>query len=38
MLAAGYDARPIILEREFTLRYWGRSVSFQAVRRWLRGE
>jgi transcriptional regulator with XRE-family HTH domain len=38
MLAAGYDARPIILEREFNLRYWGRSVSFQAVRRWLRGE
>ena len=38
MLAAGYDARPIVLEREFNLRYWGRSVSFQAVRRWLRGE
>lgn len=38
MLTAGYDARPIVLEREFNLRYWGRSVSFQAVRRWLRGE
>lgn len=28
----------VVLEREFNLRYWGRSVSFQVVRRWLRGE
>ncbi len=38
MLAAGYEARPVVLEREFNLRYRGESVTFQAVRRWLRGE
>jgi hypothetical protein len=38
MRNAGYDIRPVIVEREFNLRYWGRSVSFQAVRRWLNGE
>ena len=36
--AAGYAVRPIVLEREFNTRYWGRSVTVQAVRRWLRGE
>jgi transcriptional regulator with XRE-family HTH domain len=35
---AGYTVRPIVLEREFNTRYWGRSVTVQAVRRWLRGE
>jgi transcriptional regulator with XRE-family HTH domain len=35
---AGYPVRPTILEREFNTRYWGRSVTVQAVRRWLRGE
>jgi len=38
MAAAGYEARPAILEKEFNSRYWGRSVTFQAVSRWLRGE
>jgi len=38
MVAAGYEARPAVLEREFNSRYWGRSVTFQAVRRWLHGE
>jgi hypothetical protein len=38
MQDAGYEVRPVVLEREFNLRYWGRSVSFQAVRRWLQGE
>lgn len=38
MLHAGYAVRPIVLEREFNSRYWGRSVTLQAVRRWLRGE
>ena len=38
MEAAGYEARPAVLEREFSSRYWGRSPTFQAVRRWLRGE
>jgi hypothetical protein len=35
---AGYQLRPTILEREFNTRYWGRPVTVQAVRRWLRGE
>ena len=38
MVAAGYEPRPAVLEKEFNSRYWGRSVSFQAVRRWLKGE
>lgn len=38
MLAAGYEARPSVLEKGFNSRYWGRSVTFQAVSRWLRGE
>lgn len=38
MQAAGYATRPSVLEREFNTRYWGRSVTLQAVRRWLRGE
>ncbi|PCF97143.1 transcriptional regulator [Vreelandella nigrificans] len=38
MQAAGYDERPSVLEREFNLRYWGKPITFQAVRRWLRGD
>ena len=38
MVQAGYALRPVVLEREFNTRYWGRSVTLQAVRRWLRGE
>ena len=38
MTRAGYALRPVVLEREFNTRYWGRSVTLQAVRRWLRGE
>lgn len=38
MLAAGYPDRPAVLEREFNSRYWGRSVTFQAVSRWLGGK
>lgn len=38
MLAAGYEARPTVLEKGFNSRYWGRSVTVQAVSRWLRGE
>ncbi len=38
MAQAGYPLRPVVLEREFNTRYWGRSVTLQAVRRWLRGE
>ncbi|MDR0563568.1 MAG: hypothetical protein LBG78_01350 [Azoarcus sp.] len=35
---AGVPARPVVLEREFNTRYWGRPVTVQAVRRWLCGE
>lgn len=38
MQKAGYQAKPAVLEREFNLRYWGKSVTLQGVRRWLRGE
>ena len=38
MTRAGYELRPMVLEREFNTRYWGRSVTLQGVRRWLRGE
>lgn len=38
IIAAGYEARPAVLEKNFNARYWGRSVTFQAVSRWLRGE
>jgi transcriptional regulator with XRE-family HTH domain len=38
MVAAGYEARPAVLEKGFNSHYWGRSVTFQAVSRWLRGE
>ncbi|MBW6390255.1 transcriptional regulator [Billgrantia antri] len=38
MRAAGYEPRPAILEREFNLRYWGKPVTLQGVRRWLCGE
>ena len=38
MRAAGYEPRPTVLENNFNSRYWGESVTFQAVARWLRGE
>lgn len=38
MNRAGYESRPVILEREFNLRYWGKPITVQAVRRWLKGE
>lgn len=38
MVAAGYDARPAVLEREFNLRYFGKPMTLHGVRRWLRGE
>ncbi len=37
MIAAGYEPRPNVLEAHFNSRYWGRSVTYQAVRRWLIG-
>ncbi len=38
MEAVGLEPRPAVLLNLFNARYWGRSVSFQAVSRWLRGE
>ncbi len=38
MVSAGLEARPGVLLNQFNANYWGRSVSFQAVSRWLRGE
>jgi len=38
MLAAGYPARPSVLEREFNTRHWGKPMSLHGVRRWLQGE
>ena len=38
MVAAGLDPRPGVLLTLFNTHYWGRSVTFQAVSRWLRGE
>jgi hypothetical protein len=37
MRDAGYEPRPSVLEKGFNVRYWGRSVTFQAVSRWLKG-
>lgn len=38
MEAAGYDAKPAVLEREFNLRYLGTPMTLHGVRRWLLGE
>ena len=38
MRAAGLEPRPAVLLNLFNNHYWGRSVTFQAVSRWLRGE
>ena len=38
MRTAGYEPRPVVLEREFNTRYWGKPMTLHGVRRWLRGE
>ncbi len=38
MKAAGYEAKPSVLEREFNLRYLGHPMTLHGVRRWLLGE
>lgn len=38
MVAAGLEPRPGVLLGLFNGKYWGRSVTFQAVSRWLKGE
>lgn len=38
MEAAGYEAKPAVLERNFNLHYFGKPMSLHGVRRWLLGE
>ena len=38
MLAAGYEPKPAVLEREFNTRHWGKPMSLHGVRLWLLGE
>lgn len=38
MVAAGLEPRPGVLLSLFNSHYWGRSVTFQAVSRWMRGQ
>lgn len=38
MRSAGLEPRPAVLLNLFNTNYWGRSVTFQAVFRWLKGE
>lgn len=37
LVDAGYEPRASVLETHFNSRYWGRSVTYQAARRWLIG-
>lgn len=38
MVAAGYEPKPSVLEREFNTRHWGKPITLHGVRRWLLGE
>ena len=38
MVTAGLEPRPGVLLALFNAQYWGRSVTFQAVSRWMRGQ
>ena len=38
MVDMGLEPRPGVLLNLFNANYWGRSVTFQAVSRWLKGE
>lgn len=38
MVAAGYEPKPAVLEREFNTRHWGKPMSLHGVRLWLLGE
>lgn len=38
MAAAGYEAKPAVLEREFNMRHWGKPMTLHGVRRWLLGQ
>ncbi len=38
MIAKGYPAKAAVLEREFNLRHYGKSIGLHGVAKWLRGE
>jgi transcriptional regulator with XRE-family HTH domain len=38
MTQAGLEPRPAVLLELFNRQYWGKSVTFQAVSRWLKGQ
>lgn len=38
MVAAGFEPKPSVLEREFNTRHWGKPMSLHGVRLWLLGE
>lgn len=38
MIAAGYEPKPAVLEREFNTRHWGKPMSLHGVRLSLLGE
>lgn len=37
MISAGHEPKPGFLHKQFNSRWWGKPVSFQAVRDWLAG-
>ena len=37
MVTQGYEPRPVVLEREFNLRYSGKPMTISGVRKWLIG-
>lgn len=37
LISAGHEPRPVVLEKQFNSRYWGRSITFQTASSWLRG-
>ena len=38
MVKAGYKPEPAVLERNFNLHYFGKSITLHGVRKWLIGE
>ena len=38
MVKAGYKPEPAVLERNFNLHYYGKSITLHGVRKWLIGE
>ena len=38
MVAAGFDPKPAVLEREFNTRHWGKPMTLHGVRLWLLGK